>query len=203
MRRPEESRRTRIAPGIMTAFRREPDEGRAGLINSTLKFGHGSADARPPTGRGVRARRSACEAHHRIVRTFGSDERADESELVRHFRHERKLFTDLNAGNIGSYRPELAAELGRSIGLEIPHVLMRGPARKENHDNRLVINPACHLSTCRLGREDLRQTRPAQSEATDLKEGTTGKAVAEFTGLVAEDGEHSRGGDRDSHPRVE
>ena len=187
----------------MTAFGRESDEGRAGLVNSTLKFGHGRAYTRPTAGRGIRATGATSQTHHRIVRTFCSDERADKSELVRHFRHERKLFTDLNAGNIGSYRAELATELRRSVGLEIPHVLMRRPAREENHDNRLVINPACHLSTCRLGREDLRQTRPAQSEATDLKEGTTGKAVAEFTGLVAEDGEHSRGGDRDSHPRVE
>jgi len=67
---------------------------------------------------------------------------------------------------------------------------VRGAAREEDHDDRLVIDPLGRFSGRGLRREQLGQTRATEGEAADLEEGTARETVTEFSRVISEDGEH-------------
>src|SRR5262249_49905708 len=102
----------------------------------------------------------------------------------------RKYLTNLNPGNLGRNRLELAADLDGRLGLDVPHVLVRRPATQEDVDHRFVLS-----GTAGLG---LGLKQPAQGQATrpetqrpDLEEAAPRDPVA-VCGFPAQDRQHGR-----------
>ena len=60
--------------------------------------------------------------------------RTDQRQIVRSLRQQRKVLADLNPRNIRVDRTKLTANLCRSIGLQIPCILMSRPAPHEQQD---------------------------------------------------------------------
>ena len=52
-------------------------------------------------------------------------------------RHHRHVLADVGAGDLGGDRLEIAADVGRRVGLGIPDVDVAGPALQEDHDHGL------------------------------------------------------------------
>ena len=98
----------------------------------------------------------------------------------------RQVLADVDAGDVGPDRLELAADLDRGVRLEVHHVLVRRPAGQEDHDDGLVRAADAGLG---LGPQDLRQRQAAQGQAADLQKGPPRNAVAEPLRL-AEDRQH-------------
>ena len=70
----------------------------------------------------------------------------------------REQLADLDAGHVGLDRLELAADLARGVGLEVPHVLVRRPAGQVDVDDRLVLRAAALVG---LGAKQVGQRQPA------------------------------------------
>src|SRR6266567_1177640 len=76
------------------------------------------------------------------------------------------MLANLDAGNFGIDRLELAANFRRRVLLEIEHVLVGRPARQKDHDDRLVRLADAGLC---LGAQQLRQRQAAQPKRADLQ----------------------------------
>src|SRR5262249_16265774 len=74
---------------------------------------------------------------------------------------------DLRAGDAGADRRVGAADLGRGVGLEVPAVVMAGPAVLHDEDARLFRGPP---RPARL--EQLGQPQSEDADAADLQEST-------------------------------
>src|SRR5205823_413456 len=101
-----------------------------------------------------------------VVPAAGTDDRADEGELVGQGGDLREALADLDAGDGRADRLELAADLGRGVGLEVPHVLVGWAAAEEDVDHRLVRGLPERL----LGAQDVGQGElgGAEGEGPDL-----------------------------------
>ena len=86
------------------------------------------------------------------------------------------MFANLDAGNAGGNRFEFASDFRGRIHLEVEDVLVRGAAREENHDDRLVRAADARL---RFGLEKLGQGQATQSECADLEKIPARDSVAE------------------------
>src|SRR5260370_42360816 len=69
-------------------------------------------------------------------------DRGDDGELIHHGRDFGKHLADLDAGDVGRNRLELAADLGRSLGLDFPHILVRRSPPAEDIYDSPVRSPA-------------------------------------------------------------
>ena len=83
-----------------------------------------------------------------IVAAVGSNHRTDDGKLVHHLRHQRELIANTNSWDICRNLIELAAHLLGRVRLEIPHVLVRRTARKENVDDGFVAAAGSLLGLC-------------------------------------------------------
>ena len=93
-------------------------------------------------------------------------------------------------GTFGLDRLELAANFGRGIGLQVPHVEVRRTAGQEDVDDRLVRPRALAASS----RSSVGQRQPAQGHAADRQEVAAGHAVAKAAiGFAAIDRQHGGG----------
>ena len=63
---------------------------------------------------------------------LGTDDAADEAELVGHLGHAREVLADLDTGDVGADGFEGAPHFGRGIELDVIHVLVRGAAGQVN-----------------------------------------------------------------------
>src|SRR5262249_27615799 len=118
----------------------------------------------------------------------GADDRAEEDALVHDRGQARKDFAYLHAGNIGVDRLELPADFGRRVGLNLPHVLVRGTPAKEDVDDRFIRRTDAAPG---LGPEQVRQAeghRP-DAERAHAQKAAPGQAVAKAM-FTAENGEH-------------
>ena len=104
------------------------------------------------------------------MRPVAADDRADRHELVHHSRNPREQLADLDPRHVRLDGLELAADLARRIRLDIPHVLMRRPARQEDVDDRLVRSARARLG---FRSQQLRQAEPAEHHAADLEKVAT------------------------------
>jgi hypothetical protein len=77
----------------------------------------------------------AALALKRVVSGGGADERADENELVGGSGKLWKVLANVDARQAGGNRLELAANLSRSVGLEIDHVHLRRAAVEMDIDD--------------------------------------------------------------------
>ena len=135
---------------------------------------------------------AAGEALEGIVIASGTDERADDGELVHHPGDSRHKFADFDAGDIRGDRPKFSPHFARGIRLEIDHVLMRRAPRQVDHDHRLL---ARRRPGRLLGPEDVGERQPGPGgaeggEATDAEKLPAATAVAEPAGGSARDREH-------------
>ena len=99
-----------------------------------------------------------------------ADERANENELVRGCGQLRQILTNLVAGNLGGNGAELAADLARSLRLEVDHVQVRRPAVEMDIDHRLVRRTDARG---RFGPQKARQRHPTANRSRRQEPPTT------------------------------
>ena len=82
-----------------------------------------------------------------------------------------KHLADLNAGDVGLDRIELAADLLRRLGLDLPHVLVGWAAAEEDIDERLVAGARQVLlrASARRMSASVRLTAPNENVPTFKK----------------------------------
>src|SRR5205085_288947 len=102
----------------------------------------------------------------RVV-SFAANHRPDDRQLVHYLGHSWQVLANLDARHAGADRFELAANLCRSVRLEVNHILVWWTTRQEDHDNRLVR--AAHTGLG-LRAQQLRQRQTAHGQAADLQE---------------------------------
>src|SRR5206468_506676 len=73
---------------------------------------------------------------------------------------------NLDAGDVGFRRPHWPGDLAGSIGLEIPHILVRRTTNQVNHDHRLVLLACSCLS---FSGQQLAQRDSTQAECANLQ----------------------------------
>src|SRR6516225_5454955 len=87
------------------------------------------------------------------------------------------MLADVRAGDIGGDGPELAAEFGRGIRLEIVHVDVARPAAKpEKNDGRIARLPPIFLGPC-FEAQMIGQGQSRQTEKADSQKAAPGKPV--------------------------
>src|SRR5262249_22660548 len=137
--------------------------------------------------------RPAGHALDGVVAAGGADDGADDDAPVHAGGDLGEGLADLDAGDVGGDGLELAADLGRGLGLDVPRVLVGRAPAEEDVDDGLV--PAGRRDAAglggRLGAEDVGQgqVEGAEGESADAKEAATGDAVAQPR-LRTEDGQH-------------
>ncbi len=62
----------------------------------------------------------------------------DDRKLIGDFRVPRQMFADLHTRHVGINRPELAANVGRGLRLQIVHIQMTGAAAEKYKQDRFV-----------------------------------------------------------------
>ncbi len=184
-RRGNPARRMR-AHSMWPIFGASPTNAGTAGSSAPCNFRHHRAERRPAAGR-LPLEGPAGEALKSVVARVAVRHRADERAAIHHLRELRQMLGDLDAGDIGRDRLELAAKLRRRVHLQVENVLMRRPARQENHDHRLVRPPRPGL---RLRAQDLRQAQPPERQPADPQEIATRNPIAKTSGFRAEDGEH-------------
>src|SRR5439155_15742496 len=102
---------------------------------------------------------------------------AEDGQLVSDLGGPRQQVGELDAGDVGADRPEVAANLGRSVVFVSPQVVLRPAAEDEDED---AVDIAFLLRRCRsrLEPEKLRQAQPRQ--AADAQKLPTMDAVTEI-----------------------
>ena len=176
MRRAEEAGFAGVAPLDVAGLRREADERRHVRFHRAFKLGKYRPDTGPTAGRLV-AWRTAGHALLGIVSAGGTNDGANDGELVHHLRHARKQLANSSARDVGRDFPELAANLPGRIGLHVPHVLMRRSTGKKDIDDGLV-RPFGALLFLRL--QDLRQRQTAHCQPADFQKTPPRNPVAEL-----------------------
>ena len=108
-------------------------------------------------------------------------ERADQRELVHLPADARQVLADADAGDVGVDRLELAAELGRRIGLQVPGVDGAEPAVQEQEDQRNVLRRLPLVGGPGLPLEQRGQRQAEEAGGAQAKEIAAGEAVAELS----------------------
>ena len=107
-----------------------------------------------------------------------TDQRADDRQFVGHAGQLWHQFANLNARHIGGNRLKLAADLGRSIRLEIIHIEMGRPAGQQHHDDGFGLGlrqPAG--ATLGFRSQDIRQSQTSQRKPANLQATAAGHAI--------------------------
>ena len=118
-------------------FGDRPTKGGMPSADRPLQLADGAAQRRPTALRLALLRPAVHALKGRVV-PLAADEGADDRQPIHHAGQPRQMLADLDAGDTGGDRLELAADFGRRVGFEIDHVLMRRPAGQEDHDDGLV-----------------------------------------------------------------
>src|SRR5438552_839390 len=107
-----------------------------------------------------------------------ADNRADDDKPVHHRRDPGKNFANLDTGYARGNGLEFTANFNRSLGLNLPHVLMWGSASQKDIDDGLLRRTA---APPRFRAQDVGQcqSRGTEAEHADLHEATAGDAVTE------------------------
>ena len=161
VRRPEEADRAGIRPGGVSGPCGQADERRDAGVDRPLQLGDRGSQARVAADDPEVALLPPGVALEGFVAVGHADDGPDDRRLVHHLRDPREDLADLDAGDVGGDRLELAPDLGGGLGLDVPHVLVRRPAAEEDVDHRLV-------------RRFLRRGRPAGLGADEVGEGQGG-----------------------------
>src|SRR5882672_2677893 len=178
-----------VAPGAVRRAGREADGGRHRRIRRAFDLREDGADIGPAAlGLDALPMVAAREALGRVVVAVGADHGPDDRELVHDLRHAREELADLDAGDVGPDGPQLAADFGGRVRLQVPHVLVGRTARQEDHDDGFVRGTL--RAGLFLGAEDLGKGEPAQGESADAQEGAPGDSVAEIVVPLAQDRQH-------------
>lgn len=160
MGRTEEAGIARVVGRVLHAGR-EADVG-ALPARWPLELRHHRAKLWPATLR-LSLVAAAGHALKRIVGPGRSHDRPHNRQLVGDLRQLRHQLADLDPRHIGGDRAKLPADLRGRIGLEVDHVLVRRPARQEDHDHRLLPRTRSRLGPQQLGHREARHTaKPGQ-----------------------------------------
>ena len=135
MRHAEEARTALVVRSVLHLLGKIHIAGHGG--GSAFELGHHAADLRPASGRRVVAEASG-HALKALMPILGTDDAADEAELVGHFGHARQVLADLDAGDLGADGFERAAHFGRGVQLDVIHVLVWWAAGQVNQDEGLL-----------------------------------------------------------------
>ncbi len=177
MCRAEKSWHSWVTPRLVAGIWGQSNKWGYSLLRAAIKFAECRTHARPTSRRLIALGITACLALPCIVSAIGANHRANDGELVHHLRHARKQLANSSARDVGRDFLELTANLLGRIGLHIPHVLMRGSARKKDIDDGLVRPFGALLF---LGLQDLRQRQAAHGQPADFQETPPRNPVAEL-----------------------
>lgn len=113
----------------------------------------------------------------RIVSTCGTNERPDERELVRIGGQQRQQLANLKAGQLRRDAGELAANLNRSLRLQIDHVLLRRPTVEMDDDHALLRlpNPRSSFGPKQSRQRQRRGARPPNASGFPRGQSPAGK----------------------------
>ena len=126
----------------------------------------------------------------RLMSRVGMRHRTEDRQPVDHPRRIGQMFRNLIAGDRARNGIERAAEFGRSLGLEIPHVEMAGAAPLPQQDHAEIFA----LRRIGLGGEPhpIGQSEAAERQGTDLEQIATRDSVAGSI-LFSANAKHVRG----------
>jgi hypothetical protein len=119
---------------------------------------------------------------------IGRDQGAHHGEFVPHAGLHGKVLANLHAGNVGLDRLELAAELGRRVGLEVVHIHVRRTAGQVDHDGRLRpgrLRAILVLARVRVKAKQVGERQPRAKRA-HLEKASTADAIAELLAISVE-----------------
>jgi len=129
---------------------------------------------RPPVDAAGRLRSRQQEVGRGRVVGIAVRHRPHQAELVGLSRQKREVLGNLDAGDVGADRPELAAVFRRSVGLQIPGVLVRGTAPHEKEDAGLGASETLAEPRDRRGRpaafDEVGKRHPQETEASQAQE---------------------------------
>ena len=123
----------------------------------------------------------------RVVLIPCARHRPDDGEFVHHFRKQRHVLTDFDAGDICFDGLEFASDVGWGIRFHVKHVLMTWSTGKKDHDNGLVVafdSGACFCC------EELRQSETAERETPDGHKITSTQAITKSALIISPDCQH-------------
>ena len=160
-------------------------EGRHGTHRRPHHPGHRGPEGRPSPG-GLTRLPPAGLAHEVGMVVDRVADRPDHRVAMGLPGQQGQVLAHLEARHGGRDGPELAADLGRGVHLEVEGVLVRRPTRQIHHDDGLVVGPE---SGGGLGAQQLGQRQAAQSEPSDAEEAPPGEAITESAGRSG-DGQH-------------
>ena len=120
--------------------------------------------------------------------TVASNHGSDHGRTIHQRRQFRKDLTDLNARHVGRDWSKLPTDFGRSVRLNLPHVLMGWSTSQEDVDNRFVSQAgrAAMGTVATLCAEDIgkAQATGPKGQTTDGKKAAAGDTVAKATRLA-------------------
>ena len=155
-----------------------------------MELGDDRTQARPASDRAKVIFLPAGVALESLVTIGDADHRANKYRLIGNLGDPGEALADLDPRNIGLNRLELATDLGGSLGLDIPHVLVRRSTPQKHMDHCLM--PLRGWRTFGLKPEQIgkREGRSPKRQPTDLEKPTTADAVAISSATLAEDSQH-------------
>src|SRR5262249_44698166 len=123
-----------------------------------------------------------------IVVVLCTHHRTDDRKPIHHRGDFRKHFANLDPGNFGRDRFELASDFLRRFGFDLPHVLVRRTSAQEDIDYGLV---GAADASPRLSAQNVGQTQAggAKSEHTDLEK-TAPRYTVAHPMVLAENRQH-------------
>ncbi len=151
-------------------------------MHRPVQFRHHRAQRGPSARRLLTAAATAGHALVGVVRAAGADDRADRNQPVHLLGEQRKMLADFDAWHVGLDRLEFAAHFRRRVHLQIEEILVRRPARQEDHDDRFVR--LAHARG-RFGPQNLRQRQSAQRQPADFQKRPPRHSVAEARSAVS------------------
>src|ERR1043166_7049750 len=136
------------------------------------KPAHHGSEVRTDRRAGFGRLAEAAEQLDRVVEVRVEAEVANQGEPVGNRRLERHQLADVEAGDVGANRLELAAILGRGVRLHVVVIDMARAAEEVDEYDRLVGSRRID-GPLRLEPEQVRQRQPADREAAQPEEAAT------------------------------
>ena len=111
-------------------------------------------------------------ALERVVRTRGSDERANEHKALGERRDLRHKLSEIKSGDCRAQWTKLTADVDGCIGLRVDHVHVRRAAVEMDVDDRFArgADPSCVFGAEQSGEVDASKTRAGKAGSTDGQE---------------------------------
>src|SRR6266542_4958846 len=109
--------------------------------------------------------------------------RANQAVTVGEASEPRQQLADTHAGDVGGDRPVWAADVLRSVGLEVPAIVMASAAILDDKDAGSLRAAPYRAGDWSPGVQQFGQTEAERSDAAHLEQSSTGPQVHAFSPL--------------------